>query len=258
MSCESVAGSLLEEHVLLERMGASRSIGPCMLLHDVLWSTLLSAARGRAGPRGGCCWSFLSSSSVQASVCPFMGHMKRGLPFCFPHGERCKRTSKSARGERGSVVCLVRRATCSSSQASSTLLPPHQAFLPKPGQQGKNKHWEVLPPARDLCLSPAKVGRPIGLSLCPYHSQKDLPTRTRVSVWLRWNTACSGAQRRRVLFSKWPRKKEVASPWDVNAMGVRGEAAPPLRESGLIPSAICQALEARQRCMHGHVTTGCE
>lgn len=51
------------------------------------------------------------------------------------------------------------------------------------------------------------------------------------------------------------REGKRCSPWDVNAVGARGEAPPPLGESGLVPLCLCQALEARQCCVCRHAAT---
>lgn len=52
------------------------------------------------------------------------------------------------------------------------------------------------------------------------------------------------------------RQTNWSSPWDVNVMGVRGEAPPPPGESGLIPAAICQPWRqgSARACCHRPVS----
>lgn len=92
--------------------------------------------------------------------------------------------------------------------------------------------------------------------------QEDLPTQHAVSVWLRWGMMCPGAQRKRLVLQV-ARERKRYDLWGLQPVnttckgcGSWRRSSSHLRESqGSSPSAVCQALEVRRCCMHGHATT---
>lgn len=153
-------------------------------------------------------------------------------PFPFlPHGKRCK-------------VCF---------SFSVSGLPP-----PKPGWQGRRKGCEVVSSARDPGLNRLMVGRMLG-SVCTCIPSRracplEHPENARGSAWLRWSTTWPGGQGRRPCWFTNSQGGEEAGPVGCKYHGSQ-RSSTTYRSQGSSPSAGCQALEARRRCVHQHATT---